>query len=410
MNSDISGQAAATDAAGNGGQRGSAQDTATGSGGNAGQHGVAVAVSGGADSLYTLLRLREQGVPVFALHGVFLRPEDARAAAAAAGMRERLAAACARLGVGLHLADLADRFSELVIRPFVQSYALGLTPNPCALCNARIKFGLLMEAARGLGASRLATGHYARLEAAGATTPPALFQGVDQRRDQSYFLALVPPEALSRALFPLGEIAKSAVQAALGRHGLHPPQPGESREVCFVPGDDYREFLPRMAARFGVTLSGSGPMLLRDGRRVGTHKGLWRYTEGQRKGLGVGWAEALHVLGKEGEGNILRLGPRSAMRLTDIVCESVNILLPPARWPETVLVKTRYREQPREAVARMVLAADGGARELRIRFARPENVVAPGQIAAIYMPDPEERSGARPGLRLAAGGIIRRAG
>jgi tRNA-specific 2-thiouridylase len=372
-----------------------------------GQHTVAVAVSGGADSLYSLLNLRKQGFRVFALHGIFLRPEDERTAQAAAGMRERLAEACDRIGVVLHRLDLAERFSELVIRPFVQSYALGLTPNPCALCNARIKFGLLLDAALALGADRLATGHYARLEILeDGPDPfsPALLQGRDPGKDQSYFLALTPLKALAKALFPLGDSTKADVLAALTEHDLPPPQPGESQEVCFVPGDEYREFIPPMAARFNIPLSGPGPMLLRDGRRIGTHKGLWQYTEGQRKGLGVGWTEPLHVLGKEHAGNILRLGAKDDLRLDTIICNDVNILLPPDCWPETVLVKTRYREQPRPAKARLVPAEDGsGGQMLHICFARPEHAVAPGQIAAVYVPG---REGA---LRLAAGGVIARA-
>ncbi|MCL1939186.1 MAG: tRNA-specific 2-thiouridylase [Desulfovibrionaceae bacterium] len=375
-----------------------------------GQPTVAVAVSGGADSLYTLLDLRKQGFRVFALHGIFLRPEDERAAEAAAGMRERLAEACGRIGVVLHTADLAERFSDLVIRPFVQSYALGLTPNPCALCNARVKFGLLLNAALALGADRLATGHYARLEQCledgGDPLSPALLQGRDPGKDQSYFLALVPPKALAKALFPLGDFTKADVLAALAGHDLSAPQPGESQEVCFVPGDEYREFIPRMAARFNIPLSGPGPMLLRDGRRIGTHKGLWQYTEGQRKGLGVGWKEPLHVLGKEHAGNILRLGAKDDLRLDSIICHDVNILLPPDCWPETVLVKTRYREQPGPAEARLVPAGDGsGGHMLHIRFARPEHAVAPGQIAAVYVPGREGGTT----LRLAAGGVIARA-
>lgn len=389
---------------------------------------IAVAVSGGADSLYSLLSLREQGFRVFALHGIFLHPENAAVAEAAVRMRERLAGACERLELPLHIVDLTDDFSTLVIRPFVESYALGLTPNPCALCNARIKFGLLLDAALALGATRLATGHYAWLEQEVAQVVPALFQGTDPGKDQSYFLSLVNANALRHALFPLGRSIKTEVMASLARHGLTAPQPGESQEVCFVPGDEYRDFVPRMAGRFGLTLPGPGPMLLRDDYRVGTHQGLWRYTEGQRKGLGVGWKEPLHVLGKEGETNILRLGPRDAMHFDGIVCKDVNILLPPEAWPERVLVKTRYRERPREAEVRMLTDDKGAKQELYIHFTRPDSAVAPGQIAAVYIPQepnaPCGRDGFGPdasgpkascgektpqALRLVAGGVIERA-
>lgn len=372
---------------------------------------VAVAVSGGADSLYCLLHLRERGFAVRALHGVFFDPHEAREAEAARAMRERLSDCCTALGVALHVVDLREAFARLVIRPFVEAYAQGLTPNPCALCNAELKFGLLLKKALELGADRLATGHYATLLRAGerledgrepglAPPFPALLMGADKSRDQSYFLALVPREALAGALFPLAGTMKKDVLQALERQGICPPQPGESREVCFIPGDDYRAVLPRMAEAFGITLPGPGPMLLGDGTCLGAHLGLWRYTEGQRRGLGIGWREPLHVLGKERRGNILRLGPRADMAVSACECERVNVLLPPESWPESVLVKTRYRERPKEA--RALVVPNGDAPLLRIRFAGCDTAAAPGQVAAVYVPwggDPSR-------LRLAAGGVI----
>lgn len=374
---------------------------------------VAVAVSGGADSLYSLMRLQEAGCRLFALHGIFLEPSEPEAETRAVAMRERLATACRSLGIALHVRDLSAAFSRLVVRPFVQSYADGHTPNPCALCNARIKFGLLREDARSLGADLLATGHYARLDhgpadaAVGAgpeSVFPALYQGADRDKDQSYFLALTPAAALASAVFPLQSTRKTEVLAALARRGIVPPQPGESQEVCFVPGDEYREFVPRMAERWGIALGGPGPALLRDGRRVGGHNGLWRYTEGQRRGLGIGWKEPLHVLGKEKEGNILRLGVRAEMAVAGCLCEEVNVLLPVEFWPETVLVKTRYRERPRRATAAL-LPGRAGEPVLRIAFADPETTVAPGQVAAVYVPGTGHDAENAP-LRLAAGGVI----
>lgn len=404
---------------------------------------VAVAVSGGADSLYSLIDLRERGYEVFGLHGIFLTPETRAEADAANAMRQRLADACARIGVSLHVADLREAFTRLVIRPFVEAYAAGLTPNPCAHCNAAVKFGLLQDEALHLGAERLATGHYATLffgndeDSGQAGVPsarpasgrgaavsgdfpgrfPVLCQGGDASKDQSYFLGLVPLARLARAMFPLAVAHKKDVLAALDRLGIIPPQPGESQEVCFVPGDEYRDFVPRMAKRFGIALPGPGPMLLVDGAHqdthrgtrtdaypdmrpytcLGTHQGLWRYTEGQRRGLGVAWREPLYVLGKELEGRALRLGPKAALHAAGCECDAVNYLLAYNSWPGTVLVKTRYRERPKEAVAERL---EGGG--LRIRFAAPDSAVAAGQIAAVYVSGPGGR------LRLVAGGVIAR--
>lgn len=374
-------------------------------------HSLAVAVSGGADSLYALLRLKEQGHSPIALHGVFLTPETKESARQAEAMREKLAEACARLAVPLHCIDCTNAFSQKVIEPFVAAYAAGQTPNPCALCNASIKFGVLLEAALGLGAKALATGHYAGISRENGRT--ALYQGADRNKDQSYFLALVAPDALDRALFPLEAVTKTEVLATLGQHGFSAPQPGESQEVCFVPDDDYRFVLPRLAEQYGKPLPGPGPMLLADGTRLGRHEGLWRYTEGQRRGLGIGWKEPLHVLGKELDGNVLRLGPKREMRSLGCLCDKLNILLPPQEWPGRILVKTRYREKPKEALVDFVPSdrtADaqfsgipGKADAMRIRFVAEESLVACGQVAAVYA---QEGCGR---LRLVAGGLIRSA-
>ncbi len=374
---------------------------------------VAVAVSGGADSLFSLITLREQGFPVIALHGIFLKPGELAARQRQEAMRARLAEQCDRLNIPLFLADFSQAFEKEVISPFVQSYARGETPNPCALCNARIKFGLLQDHALALGAGFMATGHYARLAFAEPRELhahlPALLQGNDAGKDQSYFLALTPARRLARALFPLGEASKKDVLASLARQGIIPPQPEESQEICFVPNDAYREYLPGMADSLGIPLPGPGPMLLKDGQRItGAHKGLWRYTEGQRRGLGVAWKEPLYVFGKDMERNALILAAKTEMAEQSCLCRDVNILLSPEHWPETLLVKTRYRERHKAARAEIIPGPGGRPEALRLTFLEEENVAAPGQIAAIYMPYPAGALQEHNPLRLVAGGIIAR--
>lgn len=393
---------------------------------------MAVAVSGGADSLHTLIGLHESGVPVFALHAVFIQTgfpggmseESAKVRnGAAEAVRHGLARVCEERGIPLHIVDFSAEFMRSVIRPFVQGYADGLTPNPCVLCNSRIKFGLLLDTARELGADRLATGHYARLaHTEGEEFNPALLQGEDPQKDQSYFLAMVPLEKLALAVFPLGNDYKRDILESLARRRIAPPQPGESQEVCFVPDDRYREFLPRAAGTLGISLPGPGPMLLADGRRLGTHQGLWRYTEGQRRGLGLGWKEPLHVIAKRSGDNVLFVGPKQEMRVAGCSCNEVNILLPPHAWPDEVFVKTRYRERPKAArvvVDRSERGSLTARPRMRIRFREPDAAVAPGQIAAVYIPyetaDAPDipvanslippRHGGVP-LRLVAGGVI----
>ena len=427
---------------------------------------VAVALSGGADSLFTLVRLHRAGVPVLGIHGRFaqhlgLGPQTACAGTDPRAVEAGLAAACQRLGVPFVVADCAQAFMQQVVAPFVQAYARGNTPNPCAHCNATIKFGAFLQEAQKHGATHLATGHYVRLVPAAevqtsapqaygaepsaleqglaviyegdalvatlrhapaitladafgapATTversafpQPLLLQGADVRKDQSYFLSLVPGAALAHALFPLGQAHKNVVLEELAALGFTPPQGKESQEVCFVPGDDYRAFVPPVAEQLGISLGQPGPVLLPDGTRLGTHQGLWQYTEGQRKGLGVCWKEPLYVLDKKRDDNILLLGPRGAEGIAGCVCQEVNEAVPRHLWPQTLLAKTRYREAPKPCRAEMVETATGP--ELHVHFLEPEANVAPGQITALYAPvyGHAEEDG-RPVLCLVAGGVI----
>jgi len=355
---------------------------------------IAVAVSGGVDSLYALLALREQGHEVTALHARFLHSPPS------GDPVPGLARVCARLGVPLRVTDLSAAFEQQVISPFVQAHALALTPNPCAYCNRAMKFGLLLDEALQPSdgsppADAMATGHYVALN----EHPRygfCLKAGSDPSRDQSYFLALTPVPRLRRCVFPLGAERKDAIRKRIRESGLEVPQSRESREICFVPHDDHRAFLEKRALS-----AVPGPVLLDDpdwtpargpgGRRwifqdgkpiIGQHGGLWRYTEGQRKGLGLAWIEPLFVLARDRERNALVVGPAS--RLTHRVCTAsqVNIMVDPTLWPERVLARIRYRQQPAPAEVRVEQGPDGPV--LRLVFAQAQLPPAPGQVAAVF--------------------------
>ena len=350
---------------------------------------LAVAVSGGVDSLYALASLKKgaaTGREVLALHGLFLPPALSR------GKPDPLPAlhhACDQLGIPLHVVDLRAAFEQHVMAPFVAAYAAGRTPNPCALCNARIKFGLLLDAALKLGAQCLATGHYAQMHAH-PHYGQVLTQGQDSAKDQSYFLSLVPRERLARAFFPLARVTKAQAVAAVAAWGLTVPLPGESQEICFVPEDQYRPFVQAQAHDRGLALSGPGPMLL--GTQVlGQHQGLWQYTEGQRKGLGIAHAEPLYVLAKDHAHNALVLGIKEDLAVREYAVQEINALVPRELWPPTVLARVRYRQK---AALAEVEWQDTAC--LRLRFHQPQSPTAPGQVAALYDAD---------GVVL-AGGII----
>ena len=336
-----------------------------------------MAVSGGGDSLAALLELRDCGHEVLALHGRFAVQGSAPQAEAAEG----LARVCADLGIPLHVLDLRAEFERLVVAPFASEYLSGRTPNPCARCNAAMKFGLLLDRALDLGAETLATGHFASC----GPHPSygwALSRGADPAKDQSYFLSLVPRARLARAAFPLARQRKAEARATLAGRGITPPLPEESQEICFVPNDDYRAFLagrnaPLSAGR-NAPLSEGGRAELPDGTVVGSHQGLWRSTLGQRRGLGIAYREPLYVLDKDMGRNVLVVAPRAALLASAFSADEVNLLVDPELWPAEVLVQTRYREPARSA--RVELCAAG----LRVRLAEPEVRPAPGQVAAVY--------------------------
>ena len=341
---------------------------------------MAVALSGGVDSLMALSYLLEQGWECLGLHASFL-PEEG-----CGRVRRRLAEICRELEVPFHHVDLGQAFAQAIIQPFVRDYAGGLTPNPCSLCNPRIKFGSLLDRAREYGADFLATGHYARLDW-NAAHPPALFRGRDAAKEQSYFLALVPPDRLARACLPLGERRKEEILSAARERFWEVPAPSESQEICFVKDNDYRAFLEKESAE----LPGPGPILGTDGTWFGEHQGLHRYTIGQRKGLGIAHSEPLYVLSKDVANNVLLVGPKRELAGSSCSLSRVNYLLPREQWPQEIWVQCSYRQKPRPA------AAQAGKSGLTLYFKQPETPAAPGQIGVVY-----SAKG-----RVLAGGVIR---
>jgi tRNA-specific 2-thiouridylase len=317
------------------------------------------------DSLLALLLLQEAGIPVVAIHGRFLPATPERVQREAA-----LGEICAAHGIPLHILSLEEQFRDRVIHPFVRAYGEGRTPNPCALCNAAMKWGVLWDAARHLGAKALATGHYARW------TEGRLLRGTDPRKDQSYFLALVPPDRLAASYLPLGCATKDWVRQALARRGITVPQERESQDICFVP-DSYHHLM----AQHGYTDT-PGPVVLADGTPVGRHHGLWRLTIGQRRGLGIAFREPLFVLAKDPATNTAVVGPKAATLAWGCTTEEANIFRPPHTWPHEISVQTSYRQKPQKAQAR--LETHGG---LRIRFHEPGPRPTPGQVAVLYAGD-----------------------
>jgi tRNA-specific 2-thiouridylase len=330
---------------------------------------VAVAMSGGVDSAVAAQLLREQGFDVV---GVTMRLwHDPGAAAAERSccspetvqMARRTAHA---LGIPHLTIDAAEAFRRGVVESFIRGYAEGRTPNPCVTCNGEVRFAVLAQAAALLGARRLATGHYARV------VDGAIARAADLDKDQSYMLAMLGPATIARLEFPLGELTKDEVRA-LARDAMLPAADAvESQEVCFVGVGGYVPFLERVA---GMRAS-QGPILDEAGAQVGTHNGYWRYTVGQRRGVGVSSDGPRYVLGTDAATNTVTVGPRELLDTTELQ-------LRPFTLNESVEgahleVRVRYRGRALRGQARP--AADG----LRVTLLDPADGVAPGQTAALY--------------------------
>jgi len=327
---------------------------------------VAVAMSGGVDSAVALLRAGREAI------GVTLRlwvdpagPDTERACCSPEAVLQARAA-CHALGLPHVTLDLREEFRRAVVDPFVRGYARGETPNPCTRCNGGFRFGQLLAFARRAGAARLATGHYARTaEHRGRLL---LARGAAAAKDQSYMLGRLDPRRLDRIWFPLGEQGKEETRAEAERAGLAAARRPESQEACFLGGDDYRAFLERQGLR-----PVPGPIADESGRVVGRHDGVWRFTPGQRRGIGVSAGEPVYALRADARTSTLVIGPRSSLARRRVDVRG-RLFVPVDR----AHAKLRYRSPALEA---RVQTTTGG---FRLELAEPAYAVAPGQTAVLY--------------------------
>jgi tRNA-specific 2-thiouridylase len=330
---------------------------------------VAVAMSGGVDSAVALLRAGRDAIGVTLR--LWLDPAGPDAARACCSPEAVIAAreTCHSLGLPHVTLDLREEFRRAVVEPFVRGYARGETPNPCSRCNGSFRFAELLAFAKRAGAARLATGHYARLvEHRGRLL---LARAADEAKDQSYMLAGLDPRFLDRIWFPLGEQGKAETRAEAAAARLGVADRAESQEACFLAGDDYRAFLER----HGVDAQ-PGAVVDEDGRELGTHDGFWRFTPGQRRGIGVSAAEPLFALRTDAATNTVVVGPRESLAVTRV--RAAGRLYVAA---DRVEAKLRYRSP---ATAATVVAHDGG---FELELEAPAYGVAAGQTAVLYEQD-----------------------
>ncbi|HUH98066.1 MAG TPA: tRNA 2-thiouridine(34) synthase MnmA [Anaerolineales bacterium] len=340
---------------------------------------VVVAMSGGVDSSVAAALLKQQGYEVI---GMMLRlwseagAEDSNRCCTpeAMGLARRVAA---KLDIPFYVVDARQVFRSTVVSYFLDGYARGETPNPCLVCNRQIRWEFLLSHALALGADAMATGHYARLRAEAGGIQ--LLRAVDRGKDQSYVLYVLNQSKLKRALFPVGDYTKPEIRRLAESFALPTASRHDSQDLCFLAGDDYRNFLQRNAAG----MLRPGRIVNRSGQVLGEHSGLANYTIGQRKGLGVSSAVPLYVLGKDAAANTVIVGRRDELGSHELTAKEVNWISGEAP-PGSFRAEVKIRYTAKEAGALVMPLGQGQA---RVQFEMPQRDVTAGQAAAFYRDD-----------------------
>jgi tRNA-specific 2-thiouridylase len=341
---------------------------------------VVVAMSGGVDSSVAAALLKEQGYDVI---GMMMRlwsepgKEESNRCCTPDSMAQARRVA-AKLEIPFYVVDAKEVFRDTVVQYFLDGYARGETPNPCLACNRQIRWTFLLDHALALGAEFMATGHYVRrAQAEGGEFQ--LWRAVDKNKDQSYVLHVLNQDKLKHALFPVGDYPKPEIRQIAEKYGLPTASRKDSQDLCFLAGEDYRNFLQRNAAE----MLKPGAIVTSDGESLGEHNGLANYTIGQRKGLGVASPVPLYVLGKNALTNILIVGTQEELGSSELTARDVNWLSGDTPdEPFRAEVKIRYTAKEAWAT---VTPLNGG--QARVRFDAPQRDITAGQAAVFFQGD-----------------------
>ena len=347
---------------------------------------IVVAMSGGVDSSVAAALLAEQGHEVIGVSMQLYDQTDGQTSFGSCCSIDDLHDArrvAAVLDIPHYILNFERQFDQQVITNFVNEYASGRTPLPCARCNSDLKFATLAERAAGFNADAVATGHYARVERDEDTGRYLLRRGVDPSKDQAYFLFSLTPAQLARAMFPVGDWEKEAVREYARQHRLPVAEKPDSQEICFIPDHDYASFVSKR----NPESVRSGSIVDLDGHVVGAHDGIHRFTIGQRKGLGLASSPRsntapLYVVALKPEDRQVVVGPKRALEQPTLTASGVNWILDPPRSGRFVTAQIRHRHRPAPA---MVHALDDDRAE--VTFEEPQVAVTPGQAVVFYEND-----------------------
>jgi tRNA-specific 2-thiouridylase len=342
-------------------------------------------MSGGVDSSVAAALLKDQGYEVVGMT-IRVKPDDD-----SSDDIQVAQSVAEKLGIAHHTVDCRELFSRKVVDHFCAEYGRGRTPNPCVRCNEHVKFAVLLDKARELGAEFIATGHYARIERDGESAKYQLKKGRDRGKDQSYFLYFLRQDSMGRVLLPLGGLKKEDVRNIARALGLASADREESQDVCFVARGDYRGFVGARMPQAGEP----GPILDKQGKELGRHRGILSYTVGQRKGMGISAAEPLYVAGIDAERNAIIVGSKADVYGNELVASNLNwIEFDTLEQPIEVKAKIRYRHREGEAIVTPISSGD-----VNVTFAQPQMAITPGQSVVFYR-----------GSIVVGGGTIERAG
>ncbi|MBQ8357178.1 MAG: tRNA 2-thiouridine(34) synthase MnmA [Clostridia bacterium] len=337
---------------------------------------ILIAMSGGVDSAVAA-HLAAQGREAA---GVTMRlaSEGIGSAEAAQSDITGAAAVCDLLGIPHYVAELGEAFRQTVVKYFIEAYEGGLTPNPCVFCNRVIKFGALLDFATDKGYSKIATGHYARLESS-PSGRRLLRRAADIGKDQTYVLWSLTQEALTRAEFPLGELSKAEAREIADSLSFPMAHKKDSQDICFVPDGDYAAFIARITGRTPEP----GDYISREGAVLGRHKGQLHYTIGQRKGLGIALGKPAFVTAKSAINNTVTLGENADLFTTRLIAKNPNLIpFDKLDSPMRLLAKVRYRQEASPARVEQT-----GDNTLIVEFEAPQRAICPGQSLVLYEDD-----------------------